>query len=94
MTAQRYVHDNLQPHVLPLMSGLPGTFFQQGCHKTASATLSPHFLSCSIPRFVLLQAYLESFGTTSWTTFKFFRTRGVFVATVERDVSGHHTELI
>ncbi|GFV34651.1 transposable element Tcb2 transposase [Trichonephila clavipes] len=29
MTAQRYVHDILQPHVLPLMQLLPGSIFQQ-----------------------------------------------------------------
>ncbi|GFT97821.1 transposable element Tcb2 transposase [Trichonephila clavipes] len=29
MTAQRYVHDILQPHVLPLMQQLPGAIFQQ-----------------------------------------------------------------
>ncbi|GFU62495.1 transposable element Tcb2 transposase [Trichonephila clavipes] len=28
MTAQRYVHDILQPHVLPLMQRLPGAIFQ------------------------------------------------------------------
>ncbi|GFX20955.1 transposable element Tcb2 transposase [Trichonephila clavipes] len=29
MTAQLYVHDILQPHVLPLMQRLPGAIFQQ-----------------------------------------------------------------
>ncbi|GFV73986.1 transposable element Tcb1 transposase [Trichonephila clavipes] len=29
MTAQRYVHDVLQPHVLPLMERLLGAIFQQ-----------------------------------------------------------------
>ncbi|GFT12592.1 transposable element Tcb2 transposase [Trichonephila clavipes] len=29
MTAQRYVHDILQPHVLPLMQRHPGAIFQQ-----------------------------------------------------------------
>ncbi|GFX58183.1 transposable element Tcb2 transposase [Trichonephila clavipes] len=29
MGAQRYVHDILQPHVLPLMQRLPGAIFQQ-----------------------------------------------------------------
>ncbi|GFV81038.1 transposable element Tcb1 transposase [Trichonephila clavipes] len=29
MTAQRYVHDILQPHVLPLMQRLPLAIFQQ-----------------------------------------------------------------
>ncbi|GFU37373.1 transposable element Tcb2 transposase [Trichonephila clavipes] len=29
MTTQRYVHDILQPHVLPLMQRLSGAIFQQ-----------------------------------------------------------------
>ncbi|GFV58676.1 transposable element Tcb2 transposase [Trichonephila clavipes] len=29
MTAQRYVHDILQPHVLPVMQRFPGATFQQ-----------------------------------------------------------------
>ncbi|GFW42598.1 transposable element Tcb1 transposase [Trichonephila clavipes] len=29
MTAQRYVHDILQPHALPLMQLLPGAIFQK-----------------------------------------------------------------
>ncbi|GFV20608.1 transposable element Tcb2 transposase [Trichonephila clavipes] len=29
MAAQRYAHDILQPHVLPLMQRLPGAIFQQ-----------------------------------------------------------------
>ncbi|GFU00182.1 transposable element Tcb2 transposase [Trichonephila clavipes] len=49
MTAQRYVHDILQPHVLPLMQRLPGAIFQQNnasphmarAHKTVSALLLP-----------------------------------------------------
>ncbi|GFT74018.1 hypothetical protein TNCV_3707541 [Trichonephila clavipes] len=54
MTAQRYVHDILQPHVLPLMQE---PFFnkkilgltQQGCHKIVSALLLP-FLSLPDPQ--------------------------------------------
>ncbi|GFX08827.1 transposable element Tcb1 transposase [Trichonephila clavipes] len=42
MTAQRCVHNILQPYVLPLMQRLPGAIFnktifgftRQGCHKT------------------------------------------------------------
>ncbi|GFT38951.1 transposable element Tcb2 transposase [Trichonephila clavipes] len=49
MTAQRYVHDIFQPHVLPLIARLSWALFnktmldhtQQGCHKTASTTLPP-----------------------------------------------------
>ncbi|GFX98402.1 transposable element Tcb2 transposase [Trichonephila clavipes] len=48
MTAQRYVHDILQPHVLLLIQRLPGAFFsqktmlglrQQGCLKIVSVLL-------------------------------------------------------
>ncbi|GFX90832.1 transposable element Tcb2 transposase [Trichonephila clavipes] len=49
MTAQRYVRDILQPHVLPLMQRLPRAIFlqdnarltRQGCHNTVSALLLP-----------------------------------------------------
>ncbi|GFW17871.1 transposable element Tcb2 transposase [Trichonephila clavipes] len=40
MTAQRYVHDILQPHVLPLMQRLPGTFFQQDNSRPPTARVS------------------------------------------------------
>ncbi|GFS51168.1 acyl-coenzyme A synthetase ACSM3, mitochondrial [Trichonephila clavipes] len=59
MTAQRYVHDIHQPHVLPLMQWLLGAIF--------STRLSPHCyypsLACPIPRFVSNRSYLGSFGT-------------------------------
>ncbi|GFU67454.1 uncharacterized protein TNCV_1599361 [Trichonephila clavipes] len=45
MTAQRYVHDILQPHVLPLMQRLQGAIFQQDIvrsHMVDVARLSPH----------------------------------------------------
>ncbi|GFV58117.1 transposable element Tcb2 transposase [Trichonephila clavipes] len=40
MTAQRYVHDILQPHVLPLMQRLPGAFFQQDNAQPYTARVS------------------------------------------------------
>ncbi|GFT94365.1 uncharacterized protein TNCV_2391501 [Trichonephila clavipes] len=43
MTAQRYVHDILQPHALPLMQRLPGAIFQQDNARTQ--TLSWSWLS-------------------------------------------------
>ncbi|GFY14695.1 uncharacterized protein TNCV_647391 [Trichonephila clavipes] len=60
MTAKRYVHDILQPHVLPLMQRLPGALFQQdnarltrpGYHKTASTLLLP-FLGLTDPQICL-----------------------------------------
>ncbi|GFS88869.1 transposable element Tcb1 transposase [Trichonephila clavipes] len=40
MTAQRYVHNILQPHVLPLMQRLPGAIFQQGNARPHMARVS------------------------------------------------------
>ncbi|GFX09424.1 transposable element Tcb2 transposase [Trichonephila clavipes] len=40
MTAQRYVHDILQPHVLPLMQWLPEAIFQQDNARPHTARVS------------------------------------------------------
>ncbi|GFV95277.1 transposable element Tcb1 transposase [Trichonephila clavipes] len=40
MTAKWYVHDILQPHVLPLMQRLPGAIFQQGNARPHTARVS------------------------------------------------------
>ncbi|GFV74236.1 transposable element Tcb2 transposase [Trichonephila clavipes] len=40
MTAQRYVHNILQPHVLPLMQRLPGAIFQQDNAQPHTAKVS------------------------------------------------------
>ncbi|GFX16394.1 transposable element Tcb2 transposase [Trichonephila clavipes] len=40
MTAQRYVHDFLQPHVMPLMQWLPGAIFQQDNARPHTARVS------------------------------------------------------
>ncbi|GFY19313.1 transposable element Tcb1 transposase [Trichonephila clavipes] len=100
MTAQRYVHDILQPHVLPLMQRLPGAIFQQysASHGKGVTRLSPHsyYLSlvCTLPRFISNRAYLLSFGTASWASHEFERTGGKVTANMERNVSRHHTELV
>ncbi|GFW75561.1 transposable element Tcb1 transposase [Trichonephila clavipes] len=44
MTAQWYVHDILQPHVLPLMQWLPGAVFKQGNARPYTARLSQEYL--------------------------------------------------
>ncbi|GFY14149.1 transposable element Tcb2 transposase [Trichonephila clavipes] len=44
MTAQRYVHDIFQPHVLPLMAGLPGAIFQQDIARPHTARMSQNSL--------------------------------------------------
>ncbi|GFX33617.1 transposable element Tcb2 transposase [Trichonephila clavipes] len=40
MTAQRYVHDILQPHDLTLMQRLPGAIFQQDNARPQTASVS------------------------------------------------------
>ncbi|KFM75446.1 Transposable element Tcb2 transposase, partial [Stegodyphus mimosarum] len=40
MTAQRYIHEILQPHVLPLMQRLPGAIFQQDNARPHTARVS------------------------------------------------------
>ncbi|GFW93752.1 transposable element Tcb1 transposase [Trichonephila clavipes] len=82
MTAQRYVHDILQPHVLPLMQRLPDLvcnktalgFTHQVYHKTVSTLLHPS-LAYPMPRFVSNRAYLGSFEKASLASHEFERTR-------------------
>ncbi|GFS56563.1 uncharacterized protein TNCV_4303411 [Trichonephila clavipes] len=68
MTDQRYVHDILQPHVLPLMQRLPGAIFQQDNARRHTARDKTVFvcyypsLAYPMPIFVSNQAYLGSFG--------------------------------
>ncbi|GFV07697.1 transposable element Tcb1 transposase [Trichonephila clavipes] len=52
MTAQRYVHDILQPHVLPLIQRLPGAIFQQENARPHTARV--------------LQDYLRTVTTLPW----------------------------
>ncbi|GFT32196.1 transposable element Tcb2 transposase [Trichonephila clavipes] len=47
MTAQRYVHDILQPHVLPLMQRLPGAIFQLDNARPHTARVSQDCL-CTV----------------------------------------------
>ncbi|GFT20517.1 transposable element Tcb2 transposase [Trichonephila clavipes] len=44
MTDQRYVHDILQPHILPLMQRLPGAIFQQENAWPHTARVSQDYL--------------------------------------------------
>ncbi|GFX93998.1 transposable element Tcb1 transposase [Trichonephila clavipes] len=44
MTAQWYVHDILQPHVLPLMQRTQGALFQQDNARTHMAKMSQDYL--------------------------------------------------
>ncbi|GFX08864.1 uncharacterized protein TNCV_761521 [Trichonephila clavipes] len=104
MTAQRYVHDILQTHVLPLMQWLPRAIFQQDNARPHTARVSQDCLrnvttyclslTCPIPRFVSNRAYLGSFGMEIWSLLKFERTRGKVTENMEQNVSRHHTELV
>ncbi|GFV69607.1 transposable element Tcb1 transposase [Trichonephila clavipes] len=102
MTAQWYVHHILQPHVLLLMQRLPEAIFQQNnaraSHGKGVIRLSLHgyypSLACPIPRIVSHRAYMGSFGTMSWASHVFERTRGKVTANTKRNVSRHHTELV
>ncbi|GFX77716.1 transposable element Tcb1 transposase [Trichonephila clavipes] len=102
MTAPRYIHDILQPHVWPPMQQLPGAIFQQdnARHHTARVsqdylrTVTTLFLACPISRFVSDREYLGSFGMVSWAAHEFERTRDKVTANMEQNVSRHHTELV
>ncbi|GFX52085.1 transposable element Tcb1 transposase [Trichonephila clavipes] len=50
MTAQRYVHDILQPHVLPHMQQSPGAIFQQDNARRHTARVSQDCL-CTVTTF-------------------------------------------
>ncbi|GFU89776.1 transposable element Tcb1 transposase [Trichonephila clavipes] len=64
-------------------------------HDMGVTRLSPHsyypFLACMILIFAFIRAYLGSFGTSSWESHEFERTRGKVTANMERNVSRHHT---
>ncbi|GFV49453.1 transposable element Tcb2 transposase [Trichonephila clavipes] len=68
-TVQWYAHDLLQPHVFPLMAGLPGDIFQQDNARTHIARMSQDCLRhiTTLPWFVTNRAFLGSFGMANWT---------------------------
>ncbi|GFX86660.1 transposable element Tcb2 transposase [Trichonephila clavipes] len=79
MTAQRYVHDILQTHVLPLMQRLPGAIFQKDDARPHTVMVSQNCLStittlplpARSPDLSPNRAYLDSFGTTNWASPEF-----------------------
>ncbi|GFW47719.1 transposable element Tcb1 transposase [Trichonephila clavipes] len=75
------VQDNARPHTARI---------SQDCLHTVT---NPS-LACPIPRFASNRAYLRSFGTESWASQEFERTRGKVTANMERNVSRHHTGLV
>ncbi|GFW39793.1 transposable element Tcb2 transposase [Trichonephila clavipes] len=70
MTAQRYVHDILQPHVLPLMQRLPGSIFQQDNARPHTArvtqdslrTVTPHPWPVRSPDLSLIEHIWDHLG--------------------------------
>ncbi|GFS84990.1 transposable element Tcb1 transposase [Trichonephila clavipes] len=102
MTVQRYVHNILQPHVLPLMQWFPEAIFQQVNVRPHTARMSQDCLHtittlpwpARSPGFVPNRAYLGSNEMASWVSPEFERTRGKVTANMERNVSRHHTELL
>ncbi|GFX75694.1 transposable element Tcb1 transposase [Trichonephila clavipes] len=101
MTAQRYVHDILQPHVLTLMQRLPGAIFQQDNARPHTARLSQDCL-CTDTKLnwptrssdLSPIEHIGSFLMASWASHVFERTRGIITANMERNVSRHRTELV
>ncbi|GFV38367.1 transposable element Tcb1 transposase [Trichonephila clavipes] len=79
-------------------NGSQGPFFNKTVLGKGVTRLSPHCyypsLACPIRRFVSNRAYLGPFGTASWASHEFERTRGKATANMERNVSRHHTELV
>ncbi|GFT70120.1 uncharacterized protein TNCV_2785421 [Trichonephila clavipes] len=99
MIAQRYVHDILQPHVLPLMQRLSEATFQQDNARPHMTRVSQDYIRTvtTLPwlarsPYFSNQAYPGSFGTVSWASHEFDRTRGKVTANMERNVSRHHLE--
>ncbi|GFT62575.1 transposable element Tcb1 transposase [Trichonephila clavipes] len=101
MTAQRYVHDILQPHVLPLMQRLPGAIFQQDNARPHTARVSQDCLCTDTklpwptrsPDLSPIE-HIGSFLMASWASHAFERTRGNITANMERNVSRNRTELV
>ncbi|GFU83657.1 transposable element Tcb2 transposase [Trichonephila clavipes] len=103
MTAQRYVHDILQSHVLPLKKRLPGAIFQQDnawphtargaqdCPRTVTTLPWPARSPDLAP---IDREDLGSFETANWASHEFKRTRDKTTANMERNVPRHHTELV
>ncbi|GFW13901.1 transposable element Tcb1 transposase [Trichonephila clavipes] len=101
MIAQRYVHDILQTHVLPLMQRLPGAIFHNtmlgltwpGCHKTVSALLL-FFLGLLDLQICLQTSISGIIWFAIWASHEFERTRGKVTANMELNVLRHHIELV
>ncbi|GFW20816.1 transposable element Tcb1 transposase [Trichonephila clavipes] len=67
-------------------------------HDKGVTRLSPHCyyssLACPFPRVLSNRAYLRSFWMASWESHEFERTGDKVTANMERNISGHHTEIV
>ncbi|GFV96464.1 uncharacterized protein TNCV_2943971 [Trichonephila clavipes] len=95
MQAWRYVHDILQPHVLPLMQRFQGQFFdksifisfiRQGCHKTVSALLL-HFIGLLEPQICLQSSISVIIWDGELSISRVERTRGKVTVNLELKIS-------
>ncbi|GFX82749.1 transposable element Tcb2 transposase [Trichonephila clavipes] len=92
MTAQRYVHDILQPHVFPLVQWLPGAIFQQdnACPQTARVSQDCLHTVTTLPGLPDPQICLQS----SISGIIWDGELGKVTANMEQNVSRYHTELV
>ncbi|GFV50718.1 uncharacterized protein TNCV_2213791 [Trichonephila clavipes] len=90
MTAQRYVHDIVQPHVFPLMQRLPGTIFQHDNAQPHTARVSQDclriitpFLGLPDPQICKQSSISEIIWDGELGNPEFERTRGKVAANME-----------
>ncbi|GFW80525.1 uncharacterized protein TNCV_2416271 [Trichonephila clavipes] len=102
MTAQQYVHDILQQHVLPLMQRLPGVIFQQDNARPHTARVSQDCIRtvtilpwiARSPDLFPIEHIWENLGWRVRHAYHEFEgTTDKVSANMERNVSRHHAEL-
>ncbi|GFY34251.1 uncharacterized protein TNCV_2505541 [Trichonephila clavipes] len=96
MTAQRYVHDILQPHMLPLMQRLQEAIFQQDNARPHTARVSQDCLRTVTTLLGLPDPQIclqSSISGIIWDG-EFVRNRGKVTTNMERNVSRLQTELV
>ncbi|GFU80305.1 transposable element Tcb1 transposase [Trichonephila clavipes] len=82
----------VMPHVLPLVQRLPGAIFQTDNARPYTERVSQDCLctlTCPITKCVSNRAYLGSFGTVTWASHEFERTRDKAEALPEPGESGN-----
>ncbi|KFM75316.1 Transposable element Tcb2 transposase, partial [Stegodyphus mimosarum] len=102
MTAQRYVHEILQPHVLPLMQRLPGAIFQQDNARPHTARLSQDCLRivtnlpwpARSPDLSPIKHIWDHLGRRVGHPTSLNELEARLQQLWERNVSKHHTELV